>query len=219
VVDLGSVLATHLSEIVRKHAHKIFNRQDLQTLLDEFKKTYPKVVGDLIPDLLPFGTVLKVLQNLLKERVPVRDMLTILESLAAEAPQIKDPTSLTECVRCALGPMVASLYKSSDGKIRALGLDKALEDKLNASMQVTQTGPELHVDPVTSQRLIERTTQLISQHASPEGFPVILCSQNIRPHIFELLDAFVPSVVVLSHNEVAGNADVNFLDTISERDN
>lgn len=218
VVDLGSVLATHLSEVIRKQAHTIFNRQDLQTLLDEFKKTYPKVVDDLIPELLPFGTVLKVLQNLLKERVPIRDLLTILETLAAEAPQIKDATNLTENVRQSLGPMITSLYKTFDGKVRALGLDKSLEDKLNASLQATQTGPELHIDPVTSQKLIEKSAKAVSEYASPEGFPVILCSQNIRPHVFDLLDSFIPSVVVLSHNEVAGNGDVTFLATISERD-
>ncbi|MCP5464782.1 MAG: flagellar biosynthesis protein FlhA [Deltaproteobacteria bacterium] len=218
VVDLGSVLATHLSELIRKHSHKIFNRQDLQTLLDEFKKTYPKVVSDLIPELLPFGTVLKVLQNLLKERVPIRDLLTILEALASEAPTIKDPSALTECVRQSLGPMITSLYKNYKNQIRALGLDKAWEDRLNASIQMTNAGPELHVDPVTSQKLIERVTQKISQHASPEGFPVVMCSQNVRPHLFNLLDKFIPSVVVLSHNEVAGNADVLFVDNIAERD-
>lgn len=215
VVDIGSVLATHLSEVIRKHSYQIFNRQDLQTLLDEFKKTYPKVVGDLLPDLLPFGTVLKVLQNLLRERVPVRDMLTILETLASEAPQVKDPLNLTEYVRQALGPLVASLYKSGDGKLRVVGIDKALEDRLNASIQLTSMGAEMHVDPVTSQKFIERATMKISEHASPEGFPVILCSQNIRPHLFTLLDKFIPSVVVLSHNEVAGNVDVVFLDTIA----
>lgn len=218
VVDLGSVLATHLSEVIRKSASQIFNRQDLQVLLDEFKKTYPKVVNDLIPDLLPFGTVLKVLQSLLRERVPIRDLLTILETLAAEAPQVKDPIMLTEYVRQSLGGMISSLYKSMDGRVRAVGIDKTLEDRLNASIQMTQTGPEMHIDPVTSQKFIERTTKSISEHASPEGFPVILCSQNVRPHIFKLLDSFIPSVVVLSHNEVAGHADVMFLDTISDRD-
>ncbi len=217
VVDLGSVLATHLSEIIRKQAGKIFNRQDLQSLLDEFKKTYPKVVNDLIPELLPFGTVLKVLQSLLTERVPVRDLLTVLEVLAAEAPNVKDPLSLTEYVRQGLGPLVTSLFKSPSGKIRALGLDKILEDRLNASIQITNTGPEMHVDPVTSQKFIEKVTQKISEHANAEGFPVILCSQNVRPHVFNLLDKFIPSVVVLSHNEVAGNADVIFLDTVSTK--
>ncbi|MBF0104137.1 MAG: flagellar biosynthesis protein FlhA [Deltaproteobacteria bacterium] len=215
VVDLGSVLATHLSEVIRKYAHQIFNRQDLQLLLDEFKKTYPKVVGDLIPELLPFGTVLKVLQHLLKERVPIRDLLTILETLASEATHTKDASNLTEYVRQALGPMITSLYKTHQGRIRGIGIDKALEDKLNASIQMTNTGPEMHVDPVTSQKFIEGTTHKISQHASPDGFPVILSSQSVRPHIFNLLDKFIPSVVVLSHNEVAGNADVTFLDTVT----
>lgn len=214
VVDLGSVLATHLSEVIRRNAHQIFNRQDLQTLLDEFKKTYPKVVGDLIPDLLPFGTVLKVMQNLLKERVPIRDLLTLLECLAAESSHVKEATLLTEYVRQSLGRMITGMHKTHSGQLRAISIDKALEDRLNASVQMTGTGPEMHVDPVTSQKFIESMTKKMSEQASSEGFPVVLCSQNIRPHIFHLLEKFVPSVVVLSHNEVAGNANVTFVDTV-----
>lgn len=214
VVDLGSVLATHLSEIIRKHAFQIFNRQDLQTLIDEFKKNYPKVVQDLIPDLLPFGTVLKVIQTLLKEKVPIRDMLTILETLASEAPNTKDPLLLTEYVRQSLGPLITNMYKNFQDKLVGISIDKTLEDKLNASIQMTNTGPELHVDPVTSQKLIEALSTKMSEHSGPDGFPVVLCSQNIRPHLYSLLEHFIPAVAVLSHNEVAGNGEVQIIDCV-----
>lgn len=216
VVDLGSVMATHLSEIIRRSAHQIFNRQDLQTLLDEFKKTYPKVVADLIPDLLPFGTVLKVVQNLLKEKIPVRDFLTILETLASESVQIKDPLVLTEHVRQALGALIANMHKGAEGRIRAVSIDKFLEDKFAGAIQMTAMGPEMHVDPVTTQRFVENTTKLLSEHVGFEGFPVVLCSQNVRPHIYHLLDKFIPSVVVVSHNEIAGNADVDIVGCIRD---
>lgn len=216
VVDLGSVIATHLSEMIRKNSYQIFNRQDLQSLLDEFKKTYPKVVADLIPDLLPFGTVLKVMQALLKEKIPVRDLLTILETLAAEAEQVKDPVVLTEYVRQALGPLIANMHKSMDDKVHAVTIDKTLEDKFAGAIQMTQTGPEMHVDPVTTQKFIDNTTRVLADHAGAEGFPVILCSQNVRPHLYHMLDKFIPSVVVLSHNEIAGHTEVNIVGCIRE---
>lgn len=216
VVDLGSVLATHLSEIIRKCAFQIFNRQDLQTLLDEFKKTYPKVVGDLIPELLPFGTVLKVIQNLLHEKIPVRDLLTILETLAAEAVLVKDATTLTEYVRQALGPLIANLYKGMEGRIKAISLDKFLEDKFVGAIQNTAAGPEMHLDPVMTQKFIENVTKILSEHAGADGFPVVMCSQIVRPHVFALLEKFVPSVAVVAHNEIAGNSDVNIVACVRE---
>lgn len=214
VVDLGSVLATHLSEVIRKHSFQIFNRQDLQMLLDEFKKTYPKIVADLVPDLLPFGTVLKVLQNLLREKVPVRDLLTILETLALEAPRSQDVLQLTEQVRQALGPMIANLHRNHERKIRAITIDKMLEDKLVGAIQITNGGAELHVDPVTTQKFIENAGKKISEHASADGFPVLLCAQTVRPHLFFLLEKFIPSVAVLSHAEVAGHVELVVVDTI-----
>lgn len=218
VVDLGSVLATHLSEVIRKSSYQIFNRQDLQVLLDEFKKTYPKVVADLIPELLPFGTVLKVMQNMLREKVPIRDLLTILETLAQEAPKTQDVTVLTERVRQSLGALIANMHCNYSGKIRAITIDKMLEDKLIGSIQLTGGGAELHVDPVTTQKFIEAAGRKISEHAGADGFPVILCSQTVRPHLFFLLEKFVPSVVVLSHNEVAGHTEVDVVDAISGSD-
>lgn len=216
VVDLGSVLATHLSEVVRRSSWQILNRQDLQLLLDEFKKTYPKVVTDLIPDLLPFGTVLKVMQNLLREKIPIRDLLTILETMASEASHTKDPFYLTEFVRQSLGRMIAHLH-SPEGKLRAISIDKLLEDKLQASIEMTPTGPELHVDPVTSKKLVEAVSDKYTQHATPEGFPVVVCSQNIRPHLYNLLEKFIPAVAVLSHNEIAGHAEVGIVDSVGEQ--
>src|SRR6185369_5357877 len=126
VVDLSTVMATHLTEIVRSHAHELLGRQEASVLVENFKKSYPKVVEELIPDPLPLGTVVRVLQNLLREQVSIRDLLTIFETLADEASRTKDAELLTESVRKALNRGISARYKTDQGNVPVISLEPRL---------------------------------------------------------------------------------------------
>ena len=130
VVDLATVLTTHLSEIVKRHSHELLGRQDVQQLLDNIKETHPKVVEELVPNLLPLGGVVRVLQNLLKEQVPIRDLLAILEAMADWAPVTKDLDILTEHVRHALARTITKIHLTPDDKIAAITLGHGLESAI-----------------------------------------------------------------------------------------
>lgn len=214
VVDLGSVMATHLTEIVRRNLHEIFNRQDLVRMIDQFKEQYPKVVSDLIPELLPFGTVLKVLQNLLKEQISVRDLLTIFETLADLAPHTKDIDVLTEQVRVALGRTITQQFMHHDGTIGAICLEKGLEERLVGSIHSQQSGGQMIIEPGTARSIIEGIGQTMEHNAQAMQQPVLLTTQMLRPHLRRLLERFLPNLPVLSHSEVAGNAQVRMLGMI-----
>ncbi len=214
VVDLASVMATHLTEVIRKNLHNILNRQDLQALIDQFKEQYPKVVSELIPELLPFGVVLRVLQNLLKEDVPIRDLLTIFETLADVAPSIKDADTLTEHVRVALGRSITQLYMQPNGSLDALCLEKSLEEKLAASIHAHQGISQLIIDPNMAKAIIESIGSAMERNMNSAVPPVVLTSQIMRPHLRKLLEKFIPNLSVLSHGEVAGYASVKTLSMI-----
>lgn len=202
VVDLATVMATHLTEIVRTHAHELLGRQEASTLIDNFKKSYPKVVEELIPDLLPLGTVVKVLQNLLKEQVSIRDLLTIFETLADEAPRSKDPEILTEAVRRALARSISARYKNESGRIPVLSLDPRLEELIANSLLQTEQGVQLVMDPQIAHAMIEGIAGAIEKHPEIAGQPILLTSPTARRHIFKLTNRFIPQLVVLSHNEL-----------------
>ncbi len=216
VVDLPSVAATHLMEIVRRNLNEIFGRQDLSTLLEQLKTTHPRVVADLIPDMLPFGTVLKVLQNLLHERVSVRDLLTIMETLAEYAPSTKDSSELTEHVRVALGRSISQQYVASDQNLYVITLDRTLEEKLVHAITPTNTGPQIAIDPDLAKEVVERLGNEAKRHLTNNQPPVVLTSQQVRPHLFRLIERFIPNLAVLAHSEVAGRALVKPLGMIGE---
>ncbi|MEO0336821.1 MAG: flagellar biosynthesis protein FlhA, partial [Pseudomonadota bacterium] len=140
VVDLPTVMATHLTEILRGHAHEMFGRQEADILIENFKKTHPKVVEDLIPDGLALGGVVKVLQNLLKEQVSIRDLLTIFETLADESTKSKDPEVLTESVRRGLARGITAKYMSEEGEVPVITLDPHLEEFVANSLIQTEQG-------------------------------------------------------------------------------
>lgn len=137
VVDLPTVMATHLTEIVRTHAHELFGRQEADGLLENFKKSYPKIVDDLVPSLLPLGTVVRVFQNLLREQVSIRDLRTILETLGDEGGKYKDPEILTESVRKALNRSITAKYKSDGGAMPVMTLDSQVEELIANSLLQT----------------------------------------------------------------------------------
>ena len=209
VVDLPTVMATHLTEIIRTHAHELLGRQEAQTLVDNFKKQYPKVVEDLIPEPLGLGTVVKVLQNLLREQVSIRDLLTIFETLADEAHRTKDPELLTEAVRRGLARGISARYKTEEGKVPVISLEPRLEELIANSLLQTEQGVQLVMDPRVASAMIEGIATTIESHPEIAGQPILLTSPTARRHIFKLTHRFIPQLVVLSHNELSSDARVS----------
>jgi len=214
VVDLSTVIATHLTELVRSHAYELMGRQELQSLIDQLKQTAPKIVEDLIPTILPVGTVLKVVRNLLKENVSIRDLRTILETLGEYGPIQKDANLLTEHVRTALGRSITRKLIGVDGDIKLLTLDKSIEETVAGGIIQTDQGQQLSVDPVFVRGFIAALNEKAMQLANEANHTVLLCSPLIRMHLKNLIDRFIPSVIVLSHNEISSDVNVKAFDTV-----
>lgn len=209
VVDLPTVMATHLTEILRGHAHELFGRQEADNLIANFKKAYPKVVEELVPDLLPLGSVVKVLQNLLKEQVSIRDLLTIFESLADEAHKTKDTDLLTESVRKAMSRSITAKYVVDGHKVPVITLEPRWEEMIANSLLQTEQGVQLVMDPRLAQEMISNIARAIEAHPEIAGQPILLTSPTARRHICKLTSRFIPQLAVLSHTEIAPEARVS----------
>ncbi len=215
VVDCTSVIATHLTEVIRSHAAEILGRQEVQSIVDNLKQTYPAVVEELIPNLLTIGEVQKVLQNLLRERVSIRDMVTILETLADYAKQSKDMDILTEYVRASLSRSICQQYQNAEGKIAVVTLDPNLEQKISEAIQQTPQGAYLALEPNLTQKILSATSAQVEKMVSL-GYPaVILCSIKVRLHLRRLVERILPNLVVLSYNEIIGGVQIQSVGMVS----
>jgi len=218
VVDLATVLTTHLSDAIRIHAHELLGRQEVQQLLDDLRNSHPKVVEELVPNLLPLGGVVKVLQNLLSEQIPIRDLLTILETLADWAPMTKNMDTLTEHVRQALARTITKLYQTSDGKIPLITLDQRVENAISGAIQQTDQGSFLALEPNLAKEIMESVARYITEFSSLNYRPVIMCSAQIRAHFKKLIDRFIPNLVVLSYNEILNTVKIQSLGMVELSD-
>jgi flagellar biosynthesis protein FlhA len=217
VVDLSTVIATHLTEVVRQNVSDLLGRQEIQGLLDTLKQTAPKVVEDCIPAVLPIGVVLKVLKNLLKENVPIRDLRTILEALSDFGTQQKDPILLTEHVRSVMSRVITKrimAHAASPSELALITLDRSVEETLASSIVYTDQGPILSADPDYIRKFMTQMNQFVADMLARTNQSVVLCSPVIRYHLKNLLDRFLPNVVVISHNEISTNIKVQAFATI-----
>jgi flagellar biosynthesis protein FlhA len=214
VVDASTILATHLSETIRKHAHELLGRQELQALVDNLSKTRPKVVEDLIPNVLPLGTVLKVCQNLLREQVPVRDLLTILETLANHGPTQKDAELLTEYVRAALARSITNRLTQGTQTLEVITMAPRTEEGLIRAYQRTEHGVSLNMEPGQFERLVTQTQKLIENTVFSSGVPVLMCHPLIRSHLRKMVERFIPNLQIVSANEIATFARVKSLGSV-----
>jgi flagellar biosynthesis protein FlhA len=215
VVDPGTVVVTHLTEIVRRHAHELLGRQEVQGLLDQLAKSRPKVVEELVPQLLGVGGVQKVLQNLLREGVSIRDLATILEAVADHAAKTKDPDLLTEHARQALGRAITQKLVGADGTLALVTFAAPVERALVDAVQRTDDGAALVVDPTTAQRLVTRLGAWIERFASEGVTPVLLCGATLRPWLRRFLERYLPGVVVLAPAEITGAVRVRALGVVT----
>lgn len=208
VVDVATVITTHLKEIIKTHSHELLGRQEVQALLDNLKETSPKVVEELIPAVLSIGAVVKVLQNLLKEQISIRDLLSILEVLADHGSMVKDTEVLTEYVRQAMSRPITKHFVSDEGALPVITLAQNVEDIISNAIQRTEHGSYLSLDPNFAQKLLVNIKAAYEKVSPIEGQPVILSSPGVRLHLRKLLERFIPNVVVLSHNEIAPNVPI-----------
>jgi len=216
VVDPATVITTHIKETIKRHAHDLLGRQEVQSLLDKFKETNPKVVEELIPNLMTLGKLQKVLQNLLKEQVSIRDLRTILETLADYAPKIEDQDMLTEYVRQALARPISKQYVAKDGSLSVLTLDKAVEEIIQGSIQKTDVASFLSLEPTVAEKILLKIKEAV-ETITPriETVPVLLSSPFVRIYLRRLTERFLPDLVVLSHNEVVPTVQIKTLKVVT----
>ena len=213
VVDCTTVMATHLSEIIKQHAYELIGRQEVQGLLDNLAKSYPKLVEDLVPGILSLGTIMRVVQNLLKESISIRDLRTILETMADWAPVTQDSHILTEYVRHALSRTISSQL-SVNGTISVITLAKPVEDTILNSVQHREQGSYLAIDPKTAQVILDSIGGFIGLFDGGRR-PAILATPQIRPHVRSLTERYYPNLAVISHNEIASNLKVKSLGMVT----
>lgn len=214
VVDNTTILATHISEIIKKHAHELVGRQELQQLLDGVASTLPKVVEELVPSLLSLGTVLRVVKNLLKESVSIRDLRSILETLADYGGVTKDPEMLTEFVRQSLGRYIVEQYKRDDDTLCVLSMDREVEETIADAVQLSEQGSYLAIEPNVAQRILAAIRRNAEQFDSTGALPVLMASPTIRRHVKKLTERFMPNLAVISHNEIPPNIKIQSLGVV-----
>jgi flagellar biosynthesis protein FlhA len=214
VVDVSSVIATHLTEVIRQHAGEILTREEVSSLLNSLKERSPALVSEVVPEVLKAGEVQKILQNLLRERVSIRDLETILETLGDYAPRIKDAEILTEYVRHALARTICQQHRASDGKIHAVTLDPSLEDFVANSIEHTDRGSYLTLSPEMSAGMVGQIAARIELMVGQGYPPLILCAPQVRLQVRRLLEGRIPQVVVLSYNEIVKEVPVESHGTV-----
>ena len=213
VVDVPTVIATHITEVIRNHAWELIGRQETREMLDRVAESAPKVVDELVPDLLNLGQVTGVLQRLLKERVPVRDLRTILETLADVAPQSRDLDLLTEHVRQSLARAITRQHQAADGSLPLITLPAQMEERVQQSIQTTPQGSYLAMDPDEAQGIVTHLSNAVGRAVSQGHSPVVMVQPVNRNHIKKLTERFLPNLTVISPNEITPGVRVQSIET------
>ncbi|MFN2449710.1 MAG: flagellar biosynthesis protein FlhA [Candidatus Baltobacteraceae bacterium] len=216
VIDPTSVIATHLTEIIKSHAPELLGRQETSALLDNVKTHYPVVVEELVPNLLTVGEIQRVLQNLLRERIPVRNLLLILENLADASRVSKDVDYLTERVRAAMARHICAEY-AEDGVLSVITVDPRLESLLGEAVRRGEDAYAL-LDPNTVAKIYTSLTKQMAAAQSSGLHPIVLSSPAVRLALKRLTERAAPQLVVLSYSEIAPGLRVESIGQISTTD-
>lgn len=215
VVELPAVLATHLTEVIKRHAHELLTRQDVQDLISNVKEQNQAVIDELVPTVLTVGEVHKVLQNLLREKVSIRDLVLVLETLSDVARKNKNTDILTEYVRNALAVQLCDAYKDESSIIAVITIDPNLEAMMEGNMHEGETGVRLALSPSDAARIVEAVGKQIEQVKQQGELPVVLCSPTIRAQFKRLTESNYPELVVLSYNEIVPGVEVRSLGMVA----
>jgi flagellar biosynthesis protein FlhA len=214
VVDTSTVVATHLTEVIRLHAAEFLTRQSVAKLVESVKKESPTVVDEIIPSQLTIGDLQKILQNLLKEHLPIRDMESILEGVADHIRETKDVQLLTEYARRSLSRSITKLHQAADGKIYALTLEPHLEKTIMDSVTSLESGQTSSMDPRLVQKMFRSLSTGIEKMVGGSRQPLVLCSPQVRPYFKKLVERYIPHLIVLSYNELLPRTEIQSMGLI-----
>ncbi|GAB6988930.1 flagellar biosynthesis protein FlhA [Paenibacillus pini] len=215
VVDPPSVVATHLTELIKKHAHELIGRQETKTLIDNLKENYAVLVDELIPSVLTVGDVQKVLAKLLREKISIRDLVTIFESLADYGHFTKDPDVLTEYVRQALSRQITQQYSQQGETLRVITVGPTLEKKISDSVQQSEQGNYLAMDPMSTQTVYQKLNEQINKLLQSGQQPILLTSPNIRMYLRQVIERTMQDIPVLSYSELEPNVEIQSVGVVN----
>lgn len=215
IVDPPSVVSTHLTEIIKRHAHELVGRQEVKSLIENIRDSSPAVVEELIPNLMSIGEVQKVLMKLLKEKVSIRNLLVVLETLADYAPQTKDVDLLTEYVRQALARQITRQYAPDNEALKVITAGASLEKKFADSVHRTEQGNYLSIDPESSQTIFQKITEQAGQLQQNGVQPILLTSPAIRIYMRQFVERFAPDLPVLSYNELEPEIEIQSVGVVN----
>ena len=208
VVDPPSIIATHLTEVIRTYIAELLTRQDVQSLVNNMKETNPSLVEELVPKLLGLGEIQKVLQNLLREGISIRDLLTVMETLADYAPSTRDTDILTEYVRQSLKRAISTKYFPSHETTNVVTLDPKVEQEIMGSVKQTENGAFLNLDPGRSRAIIDSVGKEVQKLENLGKSPIIITSPIVRMYFKRLTEDYYKDLVVVSYNEVEANVEL-----------
>ena len=214
LIDPTSVIITHLSEVIKAHAHELLNRKEVGNILANLKKVNESLVNDVVPAMISVGTLQKVLCNLLREGVPIRDIETILETLADYGSTVKDLDMLTEYVRQSLSRTITHRFAEA-GQLKVISLDAEIENQIMSSVKKVDNGSYLAMNPDVIQKIMVATNTEVAKVRDLVNVPIVITSAVVRIYFKKLVDQFCPDIVVLSFNEIDQNIKVQALANIS----
>lgn len=215
VVDPPSVVSTHLTEIIRANAHELLGRQETKQLIDHLHENYPILVDELTPTPLSIGEIQKVLAKLLRENVSIRNLPIIFETLADYSKLTSDPDILTEYVRQALARQITSQYVSDGPNLKVITIPAKLEKLIADSIQQTEHGNYLAMDPQESQNVLESIAKEVERISFMEQSPIVLCSPAIRMYLRQLTERYFPQIPILSYNELDANVEIQSVGVVN----
>ena len=214
VVDAPTVIATHLTEIIKRHGYELLGRQEVQTIINNLKETHSSLVDEVIPKILSIGELQKVLSNLLKENVSIRDMVTILETLGDYGEITKDTDILTEYVRQSLKRSITKRFIQGE-KASVLTVDPELEQIIMESIQQTEQGTYLNLAPDIIQKILNNMSKEIKKIATIDSRPILLSSPAVRLYIRKISEQMFPDLTVLSYNELEQSVQVQSVGAVN----
>lgn len=208
VVDPPSIIATHLTEVIRQHIAELLTRQDVQGLINNLKENNPALVEELVPKLLGLGEVQKVLQNLLQEGISIRDLLTIFETLADYAPTTRDTDILTEYVRQSLKRAISVKYFPAHETTQVIMLDPKIEQEIMGSVKQTEQGAYLNLDPERTRKIMDSLGKEVQKLENLGKNPIIITSPIVRMYFKRLTEDYYKDLIVVSYNEIESNVEL-----------
>ncbi|WP_342555476.1 flagellar biosynthesis protein FlhA [Paenibacillus sp. FSL R7-0652] len=215
VVDPPSVVATHLTELIKKHAHELLGRQETKALVDNLRENYAALVDELIPSVLSIGDVQKVLAKLLREKVSIRDMVTIFETLADYGTYTKDPDVLTEYVRQSLSRQITQQFSQKGETLRVITVGPGLEKKIAESVQQSEQGSYLALDPISTQSVYQKLSEQVNRLIQSGQQPIVLTSPTIRMYLRQVIERTMQDIPVLSYSELEPNVEIQSIGVVN----